>query len=130
VGNRTGDSHWTKQMRLRRPDDFRRVRSEGRSWAHPLFVIWRAPNSLDHTRVGITASRKVGNAVARNRARRLLREAVRRAYRRISSGWDIVLVARGDLTGSNEREAEVALQSLLTRAGLTSSAASFCEVGV
>ena len=105
-------------MRLRRPDEFRRVWSAGRSWAHALFVLWALPNDLDHVRVGITASRKVGNAVARNRARRLLREAARHCYPHISSGWDLILVARPVLVTRKEPQVESALRSMLTLAGL------------
>lgn len=117
-------------MRLRRPEDFRKVRSEGRSWAHPLFVLWRAPNLLDHSRVGFTASRKLGNAVERNRARRLLREAVRRLYTQIASGWDIVLVARSGVLNVKEAQVEVALLSTLGRADLVSLQDAGCDAAV
>ncbi len=105
-------------MRLRRPEEFRRVWSAGRSWAHALFVLWALPNDLDHVRVGITASRKVGNAVARNRARRLLREAARHLYPHITTGWDLVLVSRSTLVTVKEPQVESALRSMLSRAGL------------
>jgi len=105
-------------MRLRRPEDFRRVWSTGRSWAQPLFILWVLPNSLNHVRVGITASRKVGNAVARNRARRLLREAARQLYTRIAQGWDIVLVARSPLLSVQEPRVEQVLEKLLRHANL------------
>ena len=105
-------------MRLRRPEDFRRVWSEGRSWAHPLFILWALPNCLARARVGITASRKVGNAVARNRARRLLREGVRQLYGNISEGWDLVLVARSSLVEVKESQVEAALERTLQRADL------------
>lgn len=109
---------WQKDMRLRRSEDFRTVWSEGRSWAHPLFIVWALPNHLDRTRVGITASRKVGNAVARSRARRLLREAARHVYRSMGSGWDVVLVARSALLGVKAPQVEAALRMMLTRASL------------
>ncbi|MCU0519777.1 MAG: ribonuclease P protein component [Anaerolineae bacterium] len=117
-------------MRLRRPEEFRRVRSEGRSWAHPLFVVWRAPNLLDHSRVGITASRKLGCAVERNRARRLLREGMRHLYAHIASGWDIVLVGRSGLLSAKEAQVEIALRLVLTRANLVSPPESGCDAGV
>ena len=109
---------WTKEMRLRRPEDFRRIWSDGRSWVHPLFVLWGIRNTLGTTRVGITASRKVGNAVIRNRARRLLRESARRLYRETAAGWDIVLVARSALPNAMQAHVESALRSTLDGAGL------------
>ncbi len=115
-------------MRLRRPEDFRRVRTGGRSWAHPLFILWRLPNGGAVTRIGIAASRRVGNAVERNRARRLLREAMRHLYHQVTVGWDIVLVARSTLLKTDEREVEVALSTVLERAGLlTVNDASSCQ---
>jgi ribonuclease P protein component len=105
-------------MRLRRPQDFRRVWKKGRSWAHSLFILWALPNTLHHTRVGFTASRKVGNAVDRNRARRLLREATRDTYAHISPGWDLVLVARRPLVNVKMQQVQQALEMLLHRADI------------
>lgn len=81
-------------------------------------MLWAAPNDLSHSRIGIVASRKVGKAVARNRARRLLREAARHLYHDIESGWDIVLVARSKLVSVKEPEVENALFRTLQRARL------------
>lgn len=105
-------------MRLRRPEEFRHVWAEGRSWGHSLFIMWALPNDVAHTRIGITASRKVGNAVRRNCARRLLREAVRQLYPHIVSGKDLVLVARASLPSTTEPQVEIALRHVLHKAGL------------
>ena len=109
---------WRKEMRLRRPEDFRRVWSEGRTWAHRLFIVQASPNSMDYTRIGITASRKVGNAVARNRARRLLREAARHLYGDLVDGWDVVLLARSGLLEVKTPQVERELRRTLERADL------------
>ncbi len=105
-------------MRLRRTDDVRRVYDKGRSWAHPLLVLIIRPNGLDFSRVGVTASRRVGGAVARNRAKRLLREAARRLYPQFGAGWDVMLVARVSILKAKEPQVEKALASLLKRSGL------------
>ena len=108
-------------MRLRRPHEFRRVWSRGRSWGHSLFILWALPNDMQCVRIGITASKKVGNAVERNRAQRLLREAVRHLYGHVMVGWDLVLVARSSLLKVKEPQVESALQQMLQRAELWSS---------
>jgi ribonuclease P protein component len=110
--------YWLKEMRLRRAEEFRAVWSDGQPWKHPLFVLWALPNNSQNTRIGIVASKKVGKSVARNRARRLLREAVRHLYSNIAPGWDIVLVARSKLVKAKEPEVENALYNTLHRAKL------------
>lgn len=108
-----------RRVRLRRTSDVRRVYDEGRSWAHPLLVLVAQPNGLDFSRVGVTASRRVGSAVARNRAKRLLREAARHLYPQFEAGWDMMLIARTQILKTKEPQVEEALASLLRRAGLS-----------
>ena len=108
-----------RRLRLRRTSDVRRVYDEGRSWAHPLLVLVARSNGLDFSRVGVTASRRVGSAVARNRAKRLLREAARHLYPQFEAGWDMMLIARTQILKTKEPQVEEALASLLRRAGLS-----------
>jgi ribonuclease P protein component len=108
-----------RRIRLRRNRDVQRVYDEGRSWVHPLLVLIVLPNDVGFSRVGVTASRSVGSAVERNRAKRLLREAARHLYREFESkGWDIMLIARPKLVNVKEMEVERVLATLLERAGL------------
>lgn len=108
-----------RRIRLRRTSDVRRVYDEGQSWVHPLLVLVARPNGLDFSRVGVTASRKLGSAVARNRAKRLLREAARRLYPQFGAGWDVMLISRARILEAKEPQVEKALASLLRRAGLS-----------
>jgi ribonuclease P protein component len=86
-----------RRYRLTGSADFQRVRRTGKAYAHPLVILMTCPNGLDLSRFGITAGRRVGGAVVRNRAKRLLREAVRPHVARARPGWDIVLIARPGL---------------------------------
>ncbi|HEY6229808.1 MAG TPA: ribonuclease P protein component [Pyrinomonadaceae bacterium] len=66
------------KVNLRRSADFQKVYRQGKRYDGVLMTAFVLPNKLSHNRLGITASRKaVGNAVDRNRARRLLRETFR-----------------------------------------------------
>ena len=107
-----------RRHRLREADRFRVVREQGRSWAHPLAILCALPNDLTYSRFGFSVSRKVGGAVQRNRARRLLREAVRRRLDVIAGGWDLVFVARPPLAAASFSEVEAACHRLLQRARL------------
>lgn len=104
--------------RLRRKDDFQRVRAGGRSWTNRLLVLGALASDLDHVRVGVTASRRVGGAVTRVRARRLIREAMRPWLREISGGWDLVFIARAPLGSASFQDVDQAVAQLLRRAGL------------
>ena len=109
-----------RQQRLRAHEDFRRVRGRGRSWSHPLLVLFAAPGTSPdaRARIGVSAGRRVGGAVVRNRARRRVREAVRLCYHRIEPGWDFIFVVRPAAVGSTFRAIELAVTTLLSRAGL------------
>jgi ribonuclease P protein component len=108
-----------RRIRLRHNGDVQRVYDEGESWVHPLLVLVIRANNVGFSRVGVMASRNVGGAVERNRAKRLLREAARHLYPLFESeGWDIMLIARPKLIQVREMTVEQALASLLERARL------------
>ena len=84
-----------KLVPICRNNDFGRIYARGKSYVSPLVVVYALKNRTKNVRVGITTSKKVGNAVQRNRSRRVLREAYRQLADRVKPGYDLVLVARG-----------------------------------
>lgn len=116
-----------KRYRLTKNERFQRVRREGRSWAHPLLVLCALPNDLEHSRFGFSVSHWVGNAVVRNRAKRLMREATRLRQGDIEEGWDLVFIARNPIREVNFKQVDQAVRQLLRRAGLLKAASE--EVG-
>lgn len=107
-----------KEWRLIRKEDFANVRQRGRSWAHPLMIMGAVPNKLAVTRLGFLTVKQIDKAVARNRAKRLLREAARQLHPRIHPGWDLVLIARQPIIQVKCQAVVAALEDLLQRAGL------------
>lgn len=83
-----------RAYRLRRPDHFRRVRREGRSFSSPLLTLNVAAGRRRRTRCGFVVTKQLGTAVRRNRAKRRVREAVRLVLPSISPGYDLVFVVR------------------------------------
>ena len=76
-------------------NEFRRAYARGKCFVTPVVVVYVLKNRTGNVRVGITTSKKVGNAVLRSRSRRVLREAYRQLADRVKPGYDLVLVARG-----------------------------------
>lgn len=75
--------------------DFRRLYSRGKSYVSPALVTYVMRNRTGALRVGITTSKKIGNAVKRSRSRRVIREAFRTWEGSLKPGYDFVFVARG-----------------------------------
>ena len=107
-----------RRFRLRRSADFKRVRRLGKSFAHPLIVLIKLSNEYGRSRFAVAAGRSVGNAVRRNRAKRLLRAALQPQLELIKPGWDVLLIARQPLADSTFVDTQLALASLLQRAQL------------
>ena len=105
-------------LRLKSAIDFERVRRDGRAHAHPLAVLIACANGTEFTRWGFAAGRRVGGAVRRNRAKRLLREAARTQAPNVAGGWDLLCIARQPLGQATAAEARDVLSALLHRANV------------
>jgi ribonuclease P protein component len=77
---------------------FRRLYSKGKHQVHPLLVTYVQRNREGQTRYGISASKKIGCAVERNRAKRVIRAAYREVEGEITGSWDFIFVARSRTT--------------------------------
>ena len=101
----------SQAQRLQRSWEFGRTRLEGQRIVKGCLILnWRSADleiGQGTPRLGVVTSRKIGNAVARSRARRLLREAFRHHQHDIEKPVDIVLVARNSIAGKNYAQVEM-----------------------
>jgi ribonuclease P protein component len=113
---RTRTREVKKQYRLRKSADFDRVRDAGRSWATILLVLCVSRNELPYSRFGYAVSKRVGTAVVRNRAKRVMREVVRLRQADIRPGVDMVWIARKPIAQADYAQVERAMAQLLKQA--------------
>ena len=85
-------------------------------------MLLALPNEQEFSRFGIAAGRSLGNAVHRNRAKRLMRAALQPLFRRVAPGWDVILIARKPLLGASFPQIQSALSELSTRAKILTNA--------
>jgi ribonuclease P protein component len=111
-----------RRYRLQSAADIQQLRQEGRHWRHPLALLFALPNQQEISRFAFSASRRVGHAVARNRAKRLLREAVRLHLDQVQPGWSCLFIAREATAAAPFPDVEAAVLQLLARAGLIGQA--------
>ncbi len=90
--------------RIVRGSDYRSVYAAGLKIHSERFVLFAKPNTLNHNRLGITVSRKVGGAVVRNRVKRLFREVFRRSPAEDPHSFDLVINAKRGCAGARYHE--------------------------
>ena len=102
--------------RLTTSKQFSQVHREGLSIANRLLVVRVLANGLGHSRFGFLVSKRIGNAVVRNRVKRILREVVRLTP--VKPGWDAVFIARRDTSQADFQQLKQAAENLLRRTQL------------
>ncbi|MCD7773070.1 MAG: ribonuclease P protein component [Ruminococcus sp.] len=84
--------------------EFSRVYKKGRYCTNEFICVYYLRNNTPYNKLGITVSKKLGNAVERNRAKRIIRAAYRESERSLPLGYDLVAVARAGIKGKKSTD--------------------------
>ncbi len=103
-----------RNLRLTNGKLFHAIYGKGDKAVGKFMVIYLRRNGLDHNRYGFSVSKKIGNAVERNRVKRRLRETVRLHHHRLLDGYDLIMVARTAAGNTKFLNLENEFISLLT----------------
>ena len=101
------------EQRIRRHDDFQDVYNHGTRIPGRYYTLFSKPNGLTVGRLGIAATKRLGGAVVRNRAKRLIREVFRRND--IAPGFDLVVVPRRELLAASLTSLETEFRASVSR---------------
>lgn len=111
-----------KERRIRKNNEYRLVYKHGTYEVGRLCVVYRMPVAKQSTRIGFVTGKKVGGAVQRNRARRLMKEVYRLNQHKLKEGYAIVVVGRAKLSEAAYKDAEKEMLYLFRKSKLLKSA--------
>ncbi|MDR1923151.1 MAG: ribonuclease P protein component [Planctomycetaceae bacterium] len=103
-------------MRLSNTTEFRRVYDAKIVAADDVLIVFIFPNNLQSSRLGISVSRKVGNAVTRNYWKRLIRESFRQNHTSFSQNLDLIVIPQKNAKKPNTKKLNASLQKLVKKA--------------
>lgn len=103
---------------LRRKEDFDLIYKKGRSVGERYIVLFYMKNGLSYNRIAFLASKKVGNSVVRNRARRLMKESYRQIFERLAVGYDIIFIARKTIVNLKCADVKKSIEAATRRSGI------------
>ena len=107
-----------KKNVLRKNSEFSAVYNKGKSVGDRYVVLFYRLNGLPYNRTGFLASKKVGNSVVRNRAKRPMKESYRNIEGSLPEGYDFIIIARNTICGKKCAEVEKSLNSAFRRTGV------------
>jgi ribonuclease P protein component len=107
-----------REQRLRNEAEIALAREQGRSYSNRYVAMYMRPNQQEQSRIAVAAGKRLGKAHIRNRAKRLLREAINHRLSQLKPGVDLLLLARAACLGSGSAEVGAAVDDLLLKSKL------------
>jgi ribonuclease P protein component len=86
-----------KRFRLLNNDEFKAVMKQRRRFSSNVLILYFFPNEFEFSRLGVTVGKSAGNAVERNRFKRLVREVFRQNREQLPAGWDFVIIKQKNI---------------------------------
>lgn len=103
------------ENRLRKDIEFKRVYKYGKNYWNRYLTIYIFKNNLENSRIGFTITKKIGNAVTRNKLRRRMKEICRLNLNNIEKGYDIIIIPKKRTIYLDYKELERQMLNLFTR---------------
>jgi len=102
-----------KRQRIKRNAEFQEIFKKGKSFANRQFVVYCLEKEEDYYRVGLSVSKKVGNAVVRNRIKRYIRQTFLEIHDQVYSKIDYIIIARNPAAKLDFHETKKSLEHVL-----------------
>jgi len=123
IGRKMARPSWRDKMnelmRLRKNEEFQLVFKQGKSFANRQFVVYVLKNAeRKYSRLGLSVSKKMGNAVMRNRIKRLIKEIFRELGDRLEAGNDYIVISRKPVRTMEYSDMKDSLEHVLKKAGV------------
>ena len=104
-----------KEYRIKKNEEFSRIISLNKYFSNSLFKMYYAKAEEDHSRVGISVSKRIGNAVVRNKIKRQIRMMLIECYNFDSSKFDLIFIVRDNYLNKGYIDCKKELESLINR---------------
>lgn len=104
---------------LRKKKDFSAIYNKGKSIGEKYVVLFCRKNNLAYNRTAFLASKKVGNSVSRNRARRLMKESYRELEMNLDRGYDLIWIARNTICNLKCADVKKSMEAAVKRSGIS-----------
>ena len=108
-----------KKFRLRKNIEFKNIYKHGRNYWNRNFILYIRKNKLKETRVGFTISKKIGNAVTRNKIRRRMKDAYRLNFDNLKEGYDLIFIPKKHIVDIPYKELENSMIHIMKISGVS-----------